>query len=147
MKMSAKDDAVICIENSTGNIYWKGKLVEGEDDFKSVILDWIRGTKNEQLQQRITELEADKSRLREALEETSKEYRQGYLKGGSVRVSDMRTEALATTSSTWLAEHDAEDRARLVETLQRIRTCCDTHLSTQEEMIVRWCDEALGKPS
>jgi hypothetical protein len=48
MKMSAKDDAVICIENSTGNIYWKGKLVEGDDDFKSAILDWIRGTKNEQ---------------------------------------------------------------------------------------------------
>jgi hypothetical protein len=60
-------------------------------------------------QQRITELEADKARLREALQQMVNYAR---AEGKGLRIAD---EALAATSSTWLADRLADERRKVVD--------------------------------
>ena len=71
-----------------------------------------------QAHETIEQLQAKVAELREALKETSREYRSGYLKGGSIRVSDMRTEAIASTSTQWLDNKLTEAKTEALEAME-----------------------------
>jgi polyhydroxyalkanoate synthesis regulator phasin len=69
------------------------------------------------MQNTLVTLEEDKARLREALKTCSTDWRAGCYGTDTEMSFDSKKvkEALATTSSTWLAEHDAEERRKVVD--------------------------------
>ena len=62
------------------------------------------GARIAELERKLAEQQAAMKLAEEALEQTAAEYRSGYLKGGSVRVSDLRVEAWKAVSNCERAE-------------------------------------------
>jgi hypothetical protein len=84
---------------------WQAAQAAMQPEIKAA---WTRGVLvgQEESKLKITELEADKARLREALVWIGKQDSSIHF----IKMRERALEAIAATSSTWLAEHDAEER-------------------------------------
>jgi len=87
----------------------------------------------------VEQLQAENARLREALQQMVKYAR---AEGKGLRIAD---EALASTNSTWLAEHDDEVRRKVLEEVYKEVNCGITHVRWALEIIHRMAKQPESK--
>ena len=103
--------------------------------------DWVvkKEDRIKDLQKQVEQLQAENARLREALQQMVKYAR---AEGKGLRIAD---EALASTNSTWLAEHDDEVRRKVLEEVYKEVNCGITHVRWALEIIHRMAKQPESK--